>query len=287
MTKIAPFLIAFVMACGSQKTNSELEEVGGLIPTSWIQSRVGKAQLRLNETPEGKQVWDAIEAHGGLEKWFSNGVLRFHFDYKPLNGSIRRNSYQTVNQWSVQSVHELASNREVKFGWDGEHAWSYPDTAILPLNPRFWSNTPFYFLGLPFVLADEGIVFHSMKQDSLDGQVYDLVKVTYEKETGDAPDDFYVIYLDPSTHQLVALRYIVTYPGFFPDGGHSPEKIMKLKALQKVDSIYLSTGYKTYWWTGGVGEWITDIDVSEVSFDDELSNDFFVMPKGAKIQKEF
>jgi len=82
------------------------------------------------------------------------------------------------------------------------------------------------------------------------------------------------------------LRYIVSYPGFFPDGGHSPEKIMKITGLQEVNGITLPTGYETYWWKDGqVGEHITNIDVSDHSFSNEVTKSFFQMPKNSRIQE--
>lgn len=284
--RVVPVLfVLLLIACTSPKASEDSKE--GYIPDSWIKERVTNSENRLQQSDGGRKVWKSIEAHGGLKNWYARGPIRFHFDYKPEDGSTRRNTYQTVDQWSIRSVHELASNREVKFGWDGENAWIWPDTVHLPINPRFWANTPFYFLGLPFVLADEGIIYHDLQSDSLNGHWCDLVKVTFEHGTGDAPDDFYVLYMDHSSHLQVALRYVVSYPGFFPEGEHSPEKIMVLKELQEVDGISLAVGYRTYWWREQVGDYITDIDVSEVSFEPDLPKEFFSMPSGAKIQDGF
>lgn len=276
-------VVILLLSCSGVKQGTSEEE---WIPSAWVHQRVNGAKDRLAKSEGGQLVWESIEAHGGLEKWFANGALSFHFDYQPLDGKVRRNSFQTIDQWSVRSVHELATDRSVHFGWDGANAWVYPDTAEVPVNVRFWANTPFYFLGLPFVVSDEGIQYEVLPADTLDNRVYDLVRITFKGETGDAPDDFYVLYIDQQTKLLGALRYIVSYPGFFPDGGHSPEKIMKVKGLTNVDGIRLSSGYETYWWKESVaGEHITNIDVSDVSFKKELSEDFFEMPEGSRIQE--
>ncbi|WP_115868806.1 DUF6503 family protein [Marinoscillum furvescens] len=258
----------------------------GWIPQSWIAERVADSETRMQQSAAGSRLLDAINAHGGMEKWFANGALWFHFDYQPLDDKTRRNSYQLVDQWSARSVHELATNREVRYGWDGRDAWVFPDTAELPVNPRFWSMTPFYFVGLPFVLADEGTQYEQLEPQQLNGRNYDLVKVTYTSGTGDAPDDFYIIYIDQQTSKMGALRYIVTYPGFFPNGGHSPEKIMILKGLQEVDGIWLATGYDTHWWKDGVGEHITTIDVKDVQFKPSVDREeAFAKPAGARLHE--
>lgn len=278
----------FVISACSQPSKNNQVDLEGWTPNSWIENRVSVAEERLNKTTAGSKMWEAIEAHGGLDKWFSNGPISFRFDYQPIGGGTRRNSYQTVDQWSVKVIHKWLEDESVSFGWDGENAWTFPDTAEVSMNPRFWSATPFYFLGLPFVLADEGINYEELPTQELDGAFYDLVKVTYQTGTGDAPDDFYVIYINQKTKLMGALRYIVSYPGFFPNGGHSNEKIMIISALSEVEGIKLAEGYKTFWWKDeSVGEHITNIDVLDVSFTNDLDKNFFKMPEGAKIQEGY
>lgn len=253
---------------------------------SWIESRVNSAKERLNTTVAGRKLWETIEAHGGLSRWFANGPISFHFDYQPLDGGTRRNSYQTIDQWSVRAVHEVAADRTMKYGWDGAQAWFFPDTADVGVNPRFWSTTPFYFVGLPFVLADEGVILEEMEPTEYKGVTYELLRASYEDGVGDAPDDFYVIYIHPKTRKMGALRYIVSYPGFFPDGGHLPEKFMEILGHEKVNGMTVPTGFNTHWFKDGeVAEHITKIDVTEYSFQPGLERSYFQMPAGAKIQE--
>lgn len=258
-----------------------------LAPAEWIETRTTKAATKLNESPAGQLLWASIEAHGGLANWFAKGPISFQFDYQPKEGGTRRNSYQVVDQWSVRAVHEVADNRTMKYGWDGSQGWSYPDSADVGVNPRFWSTTPFYFIGLPFVLADDGVILEKYGQKEFNGVTFDLIKASYESGTGDA-SDYYVIYINPETKLMGGLRYIVSYKGFFPEGGHSPEKFMEIVGLQNIDGISLPTAYKTHWFKEDqVGEHITSIEVNEVSFLPETKDDFFTIPKGAKIQEGY
>jgi len=293
MKKFISFLtVALLISCGGQ-TEKDSEEASNaanydlaVAPDSWIEERVANAQERLNASPAGQKIWASIEAHGGLNTWFANGPVSFHFDYQPLEGGTRRNSFQVVDQWSVRTVQEVAANRAMKYGWDGENAWSFPDTANVGVNPRFWSNTPFYFVALPFVLADEGVMLEELPAKEYKGVTYDLVKATYTDGTGDAPDDFYVIYIHPETKQMGGLRYIVSYPGFFPNGGNGPEKFMEILGVQTSNGITIPIGYNTYLFKENeVAEHITKIDVSEFGFKPDLKKDFFNAPEGAKIQE--
>ena len=283
--------LCLLIGCSQQssdKSEQPTEEAYdlALAPDSWRAKRLIESKERLEKSEEGKLLWKSIQAHGGLPKWFSNGPISLHFDYQPLDGGKRRDSYQVIDQWSVRAIHEVASDRTMKYGWDGTNAWSFPEGADVGVNPRFWSTTPFYFVGLPFVLADEGIQLEMLPSKEYKGVTYDLIKVTFGEGVGDAPDDFYVLYIHPETRLMGALRYIVSYPGYFPDGGHLPEKFMEIVGHQTINGITVPTGYNTFWFKDDQpAEHITKIDVTEVSFLPELENSYFNPPSGAAIQE--
>jgi len=168
----------------------------------------------------------------------------------------------------------------VSYGWDGKRAWILPADGNAGTNVRFWSLTPFYFVGVPFVLADRGTKLESAGQVEFEGVTYDTVKTSFEPGTGDAPDDFYVVYIHPETKRVAGVRYIVSYPGFFPDGGHSPEKWMAYDGAQTVDGITFPQTFRTFSWDGKThGELGTNTTMSEVSWVRDAS---FDVPEGAK-----
>ena len=234
----------------------------------WVDRRVEEARDRLLASDAGRLVWESIEAHGGLHAWYSSGALSFRFNYQPRNGKQRRDTRQIVDPWSSRAVHELSDDASVRFGWDGQEAWQVvPDGKTLPINARFWALTPYYFVGLPFVLADEGVHLELMTPEPLDGVDHHMVRVTYEDGTGDAPDDYYVLYLDPQYDRLDALRYVVSYPGFFGEGEHSPEKLMVREGVQTVGGLRLPERMPTYAWSqAGRGAHVTEIALTELAF---------------------
>ncbi|PPK85331.1 hypothetical protein CLV84_2226 [Neolewinella xylanilytica] len=277
---LALFLLA---GCGTDPAPDAepLQEPPAAAPYT---DRITAAYERLESDSAARQVLRAIEAHGGLEAWYGNGPLYYHFNYQPLDDGSPRNTFVYNDYVNSRTVHHLASDTTQRFGFDGQEAWSTTGDRVAGMSPRFWSLTPYYFVGLPFVLADEGIGFESLPARELDGTVYDLVKVTFADGTGDAPDDYYILYLHPETGQLDALRYIVSYPGYFPDGGHNPEKLMRITGKTKVDGITLPTGYDTYWWADDqAGDHITVIEVTDYAFLPSLEADFFAMPDGGRV----
>lgn len=286
-------LFAFIISCKenpkseqvSEKTTLSEKELA-MVPKSWVDARVKKNKEKLNSTEAGEIVWNAMEAHGGLAKWYANGPLSFRFNYQPLNGKTARDSYQTVDTWSNRAKHTSVIDSTAHFGWTGDKAWVMAkDSTAFAYDTKFWALTPLYFLGQPFVLSGEGVNLELLPEKVYKDKKQDVVKVTFDSGTGDAPDDYYILYFGQDSHKLAAIRYIVSYPEYFKDGGHAPEKFMEVIGENIVDGIVLPTNYKTHWLTKDEqpGEHITTIEVSDVSFKPELPKDYFDMPMNAKV----
>ena len=267
-------------------------EDAGPIPEAWVNRRVSEARGRLESSEAGTLIWQAIEAHGGLARWLQAGTLTFGFDYRPIGAPERRmHTRQHVDLWRARAVHEELEGGAgdlARFGWDGERSWITPDAAAFPSPARFWSLTPYYFVGMPFVVADPGAQYERLPGAELDGQPYDLVKITYDPGTGDSPDDYYVLYLHPESHELAALRYVVAYPGFFPEGGHTPEKIMRYTDLHEVDGLRFAGTLDTYAWDGEAatpGAKVTEITVDDIVMAEPIPADRFAPPAGAVVSE--
>ena len=100
------------------ETNPGIEANPSSIPISWVNNRVEKAKKRLDSSEAGKVVWDAMEAMGGLNKWYSNGYLSFRFNYQPLDGSVPRDTCQTIDTWSNKARHRSVTDSTAIYGWD-------------------------------------------------------------------------------------------------------------------------------------------------------------------------
>ncbi|MBQ4914229.1 hypothetical protein J8L85_07265 [Maribacter sp. MMG018] len=288
-------LMAFMVFSCNEKQKPKPEKVKAevktannpaMVPPAWIRKRVEKAQKELLKTEAGSILWKGMEAHGGLATWFGNGALSFRFKYMPLDGGTVRDSYQTINTWSNKARHYSVKDSTDQFGWTGEKAWiKTKDSTSFAYDTKFWALTPIYLMGHPFVLDGEGVNLELLPQTEFKGKTNDVVKVTFAAGTGDAPDDYYILQFDAESHLLTATRYIVSYPEYFKDGGHAPEKIMEVGELVSVDGVLLPNSLKTHWLSdeGGLGEHITTIEITDISFVKELPEDFYEVPESAKI----
>jgi len=251
----------------------------------WIMERAAAAEARLQESDAGLVVLQGMSAAGGLRNWYALSPLSFRFDYRPTSGKKPRDSTQVVDLWRSRAVHTWTADPQVTFGWDGEQAWTRaPEGVELPFNARFWSLTPYYFVGMPFVLADEGVQLTLEGPGTFEDEPCTLVRVGFADGTGDAPDDAYVVYLSDDDRRVVALRYIVTYPGFFDEGESSPWKIMAYDGSQRIGGVALPQTFRTFTWDDGPGELVTEITLSDVAPKPELPLDALAMPDGAEVQ---
>ncbi|MRI02192.1 hypothetical protein GH721_16730 [Kriegella sp. EG-1] len=265
---------------------NELIEKEGVVPSIWVDNRVAKAKARLTSSEAGKIVWQSMEAHGGLHKWYSNGALSFRFNYQPLDGSTVRDSYQVVDVWNNRALHTSTTDKDAKFGWDGSTAWvKAKDSTAFAYDTKFWALTPLYLFGYPFIVDGEGVNLELLPETTYKGKVNDVVKITFDAGTGDAPDDYYILQFDKESHFLTATRYIVSYPKYFKDGGHNPEKFMEVGELVNVSGVLLPNGLKTHWTLENEqqGEYITKIEITDIKYVKNIEEGYFKAPEGAKI----
>ncbi|MBA2664819.1 MAG: hypothetical protein H0U74_21200 [Bradymonadaceae bacterium] len=266
---------------------AEAEELATLVPAPrWVKPRVEEASARIQKTAGGRIIWEAIEAHGGLANFYAQGPLHFRFDYRPLGERAARDTRQIVDTWSSRARHSLSDDAQVEFAWDGQRAWELKGDKEVDLNARFWALTPYYFVGIPFVLADRGVVLKNEGEAEIEGRLYDTVRASFAPGTGDAPDDFYIVYVHKDTRLVEAIRYIVSYPGFFPDGGHSPESFMTYEKHEKLGELSFARFHRTFRWdpvTLLPGDHLTTTTVSELEFRPDTAIDAFEAPVGARI----
>ncbi len=139
---------------------------------------------------------------------------------------------------------------------------------------------------MTFVFADDGVNLTAVQDIEYEGSIHHVVKVTFGDNVGDAPDDYYILYLNSETFRLAAIRYIVSYPGYFKDGGHSQEKLMTYKGEQTINGITFPRSHRTFMWENDEkGAYVTDITLSDIEFRPATDKSYFQIPNGSHVME--
>ncbi|MCB1153384.1 hypothetical protein KDL45_07020 [bacterium] len=244
--------------------------------------RAEGAVERLSKTDAGKILLKSIEAHGGIEKWFAGKAIRFHYAYRPVEGPAKVGT-QTVDLLGSRAYVDM-EEPECRVGYLGERVWTTMAPKDFPA--RFWALTPYYFTAVPFVFGDPGVklaMFDEPDEASGLGATY-KVKVTYEAGTGDAPDDYYVAYIDKKTNLLTGLKYVVSYKPFMKgEMKHTPEKLVVYSDFEPAGPLTIARTHTTYATNedGSRGELRTNSKVSDFQYGVEFDESKLQMPEKA------
>ena len=173
------------------------------------------------------------------------------------------------------------SDSEMCLGWDGARAWSENWNAPYP--PRFMALLNYYFVNLPWLTMDPGVILGDPETGTLwdDPTQYVTIRMTFGPGVGDTPDDYYVLYVDPTTHLLKACRYIVTYAGIVPDGAKStPEHIFVYEEFETVDGLTVPTRCSVYELDRTL---YGSSEILDWSFGEPFDSSRMTMPEGAVV----
>ncbi len=230
-------------------------------------------------------VMKSIEAHGGTEKWYNNGQLQFRWTYHMSDKEPEKvlDSIQTIDPKSLAIVHEVPDSN-IRFGMKDGRSWILPAEAKFGSPVAFWSLTPYYFIGIPFVFNDPNASFEKLPDMmAFEAKDYTQVKITFNEKAGDSPDDYYVLLIDPKTNLTKGAYYTVTNKLVAPDGP-GPAKFISLDNLKDVDGILMASGHRTFEMVDGkIADQMRYTDVSEVKYLPADTVDLSI-PEGAEMQ---
>lgn len=216
-----------------------------------------------------------LDAHGGLETWNKMNTLKF--------SSTRR---APITNYTI----DLKNRKEIieaegkyTLGNDGKTVWVSPARDSFPgKNPRFMKNLTFYFVAIPFVLADEGVNLTDLGSKEVNDRKYNVIKATFGEGVGDASEDQYLLYINPNTDKIDFINYSVTY--------FDKTKATKYNALkyewQNVNGLLFPEKYIGYKWENEeLGEIRYESPFEKVSFSEEkMEETIFDIPEGAWVE---
>ena len=139
--------------------------------------------------------------HGGLDAWQK---------MKAMSYEIVKEEGNEKQMIDLKDRRERIEASNFTTGYDGKEFWLEADTSYKG-NAVFYHNLMFYFYAMPFVLADDGIIYSEADTLFFNEKIYPGIKIAYEAGVGVSPEDEYFIHYDPATFEMAWLGYTVTY----------------------------------------------------------------------------
>jgi hypothetical protein len=285
-------LLAVLSACGSPDADPEAEaSASNVLPEDVVQQQVNAARERLSQNAGGELVLRAIDAHGGLEAWYRAPTSSYTWEYANTGADVRFESFMVVDNQTRRAYHDLltvgayddAQPVDARFAWDGERAWIHPDTLQQP-NPHFWALSGYYFEQIPFVLADPGLTYERLPDDTLDGTTYHMVTVGYEDDVGYSSGDTYTLYVHPETDRVDAIRYTVSYGRDVPPDADLTETLFTYEDYVTVHGLTVPTHFEGFNYVDGErGDFKNEAHADSISFRRSFDASRLDPPEGARI----
>lgn len=153
------------------------------------------------------------------------------------------------------------------------------------INPKAKSGARFdiftwsYFLGLPYKLNDKGTIWSDFSDQKWGDNKLKSGKLAFESGTGDAPDDWYVIYKNEK-NALAGAAYIVSFGKGKKEAEKEPHAI-KYNNFVSVSGVLLATDWTFHMWSlkDGYTDIIGEVQLKNIQFLEEAD---FSLPKGSE-----
>ncbi|WP_224483339.1 heat-shock protein Hsp90 [Robertkochia aurantiaca] len=261
MRSIYPLLLLLLISCKDQPAEKETTHEGEMTETA-------------EETPPRviAPFTQPVETAHQRDKVMKKTALSFEIDLD-FRGEDRMDASVTMTPESDRILMVRQKGDTLLF--DGEKVYISPSGAETE-GARFDVFTWPYFFALPFKLNDPGTQWQDLGTTELDGAMRNAGKLTFEKGTGDAPDDWYVVYTDQSTNLIYAAAYIVTYGGRDVQKAEENAHAIRYTGYETIEGVPVATRWTFHNWSEeeGLGEQIGEARITNVRFIDP-GKDFF------------
>ncbi len=168
------------------------------------------------------------EACGGVDKLKSLNDVEFDYHYLYPDGrkdvSKERYIFDNEVSWAKYDIHEINVSPDLEGNivqyFDGKDIHVYNNGSSLE-DPKivgtgqFLRQANYMWFNMMFKLTDPGIIYQYEGQENIEGNEYDVVKVTYDPQvTGKEQNDIFILYINPETHMVESFRFSLPAFGF-------------------------------------------------------------------------
>ncbi|WP_075344287.1 hypothetical protein [Tenacibaculum agarivorans] len=164
--------------------------------------------------------------------------------------------------------------------FDGSNVYGKGIPAKAKGGARFDIFTWSYFLGLPYKLNDKGTLWSNFENNKWGKENLSTGKLAFASGTGDAPDDWYVIYKSKS-NRLEGAAYIVSF-GKGKEAAEKEPHAVKYNSYKVVEGIPFSTNWTFHLWNlkEGYTDQIGEVSITDITFINEVD---FTIPEGSEL----
>ncbi|MGB5942996.1 MAG: hypothetical protein WBG71_08955 [Leeuwenhoekiella sp.] len=267
-------ILIFLNSCKEKPENETTHTAPEPIPVE-ADGGIGDGALALDQA-----IISRIERAHGKSNFKSGDAIQFKIDLD-FGGKNRLSGLMTTTPSNDRIRIDYKDGNRLLF--DGKKVTMTPKDATAS-SARFDIFTWAYFFAFPYKLNDGGTNFEIAGEGTLkDDRKFEIFKLSFDPGTGDAPDDWYVGYLNPDG-SIRAAGYIVTFNKEQEKAEKSPHAIL-YDNYENIDGIPFATQWSFYNWnadTGISGEPLGNATLSEFRvFQPEEG--FFEAPKDAQI----
>ena len=196
------------------------------------------------------------------EKFNQKEIIQFDLKLS-FGGQERVNGKVTLTTDSSKGKITFVNGDVIVF--DGSKVYYSPemDSTGVRFNAYTWS----YFFMFPFKLSDSGTQWQSYQNNEKDSSNFNTEKLTFKPKTGDAPDDWYIVYTDKNSNLIQKATYIVTAYGTKEEAEKNPHAI-QYSNYKEVNSIPIATQWKFWGWNkqDGLTEQLGEASLTNIEF---------------------
>lgn len=276
---LIPALVVFLLfSCENNQATSSNETTSTAAPPAEQQAALPEFQNKGHQL-----VYELMEKVGNYQALSEKKDVRYTYTYQTPDGKKDVSTEQYIFDGELSygryEQHERTFPQlegTIEQGYDGNEYWLKHNGVVLTeedLLKRVAFNRPtnFYWFTMFQKLLDPGVNYRHLGEKTIEGQVYDVIKVSFEAED-DQPKDIYQLYRNQKT--LLVDQFLFTVADF---GVMETPFLMKV-GYTEVDGLLLPTKrkYKKSTWEAEVSEepWI-DVTWSDINFNNGLTKDDF------------
>lgn len=198
-----------------------------------------KTEITSDQFEKGRRILNrSVEAHGGVERWQQSGpiIIRFSDEWPGfLNRSLfmpwpenpmQASMYIVPGKDDARIVMQKGESRGQFMGLQNWIPYTGQSedglSSRVELEPgnddiKFWVPTLNYFLQLPFRIGEADVVAYAGEKE-LDGRVFELVFVSWNRAEPQEMVDQYLLWIEKKTGYIEYATYTVRDMGGFVTG---------------------------------------------------------------------